>query len=82
MSRSPSAGPNPTGAVGVDSIVKNKPVVNIPGCPPNPYILLGTVLQFARTGTIPELDDKITWDLVDHRTYGSVVVHAYRRPGR
>ena len=54
----PSSGPNPTGAVGVDSIIKDKPVVNIPCCPPNPYILLGTVLQFAKTGTIPELDDK------------------------
>ena len=54
----PSSGPNPTGAVGVDSLIKSKPVVNIPGCPPNPYILLGTVLQFAKTGTLPELDDK------------------------
>ena len=30
----------------------------------------------------PALDDKLVWDLVDHRTYGSIVVHAYRRPGR
>jgi dihydrofolate reductase len=29
-----------------------------------------------------EQDERLTWDLVDHRTYGSVVVHAYRRPGR
>src|SRR5688572_12863307 len=27
----PSSGPNPTGAVGVDKIVKDKPIVNIPG---------------------------------------------------
>ncbi len=52
----PSADPNPTGAVGVEEIVKGKPIVNIPGCPPNPYNLLGTVLQYARTGTLPELD--------------------------
>ena len=52
----PSADPNPTGAVGVEEIVKGKPIVNIPGCPPNPYTLLGTVLQYARTGTLPELD--------------------------
>ncbi len=51
-----SQGINPTGAVGVDEIIKDKPVVNIPGCPPNPYVLLGTVLQYAKTGTIPELD--------------------------
>ena len=52
----PSSGPNPTGAVGVDSIVKDKPVVNLPGCPANPYNLLGTVLQFATYGTLPKLD--------------------------
>ena len=54
----PSSGINPTGAVGVDEIIKSKPVINIPGCPPNPYVLLGTVLQYARTGTLPELDEK------------------------
>lgn len=73
----PSSGPNPTGAVGVDSLIKSKPVVNIPGCPPNPYILLGTVLQFAKTGTLPELDDKkrpkFAYDRVIHE-------HCPRRP--
>jgi hydrogenase small subunit len=54
----PSADPDPTGAVGVDAIVKDKPIVNLPGCPPNPYTLLGTVLQYARSGTLPELDDE------------------------
>jgi hydrogenase small subunit len=52
----PSADPNPTGAVGVDSIITDKPVVNLPGCPPNPYTLLGTVLEFAVMKKIPELD--------------------------
>jgi len=47
---------NPTGAVGVDSIVKNKPVVNLPGCPPNPYVLLATILEYATTGKPPALD--------------------------
>lgn len=73
----PSSGPNPTGAVGVDAIIKDKPIVNIPGCPPNPYILLGTVLQFAKTGTIPELDEKkrpkFAYDRVIHE-------HCPRRP--
>lgn len=53
-----SADPNPTGAVGVDSIITDKPVVNLPGCPPNPYTLLGTVLEFAALGKIPALDEK------------------------
>ncbi len=53
----PSAGPNPTGAVGVSALVKDKPVVNIPGCPANPYILLATVLQYATAGSLPALDE-------------------------
>lgn len=53
----PSADPNPTGAVGVEAVLKSgKPLINIPGCPPNPYTLLGTVLQYATAGTLPALD--------------------------
>jgi hydrogenase small subunit len=52
----PSSGPNPTGATGVKGVLRDKPVVNLPGCPANPYNLLGTVLQFATYGTLPELD--------------------------
>jgi len=52
----PSSSINPTGAVGVDAIVKNKPVINIPGCPPNPYVFLGTVLEYATMGKVPKLD--------------------------
>lgn len=52
----PSSGINPTGAVGVDALVKDKPIVNVPGCPPNPYTFLGVVLQYAATGTLPALD--------------------------
>jgi hydrogenase small subunit len=54
----PSAGPDPTGARGVDDLLKDKSIVNLPGCPPNPYVLLSTVLQFAKYGSLPELDDK------------------------
>ena len=52
----PSADPNPTGAVGAHEILKGQAVVNIPGCPANPYNLLGTVLQYATYGTLPALD--------------------------
>jgi hydrogenase small subunit len=73
----PSSGINPTGAVGVDSIIKSKPIVNIPGCPPNPYVLIGTVLQYAKTGGLPELDEKkrpkFAYDRVIHD-------HCPRRP--
>ena len=53
----PSADPSPTGAVGVADLLPHKAIVNLPGCPPNPYTLLGVVLQFAASGTLPELDD-------------------------
>ena len=47
------ASPNPTGATGVDSILTEKPVVNLPGCPPNPYNLLAVVLEYATMGKLP-----------------------------
>jgi len=73
----PASGPNPTGAVGIDTLVKNKPVVNIPGCPPNPYVLLGVVLQYASNGTLPELDDKNRPKFAYDRT---IHEHCPRRP--
>jgi hydrogenase small subunit len=54
----PSAAPNPTGATGAPQVLKGKTVVTLPGCPANPYNLLGTVLQYATFGTLPALDDK------------------------
>jgi len=54
----PSADPNPTGAVGVEDILPRARIVNLPGCPPNPYTLLGVVLQAASNGTLPELDQQ------------------------
>jgi hydrogenase small subunit len=54
----PSADPNPTGASPVKAVIKGRPVVNIPGCPANPYNLLGVVLQYATYGTLPDLDEE------------------------
>jgi hydrogenase small subunit len=51
-----SVGPNPTGAVGVRDIIKDKPIINIPGCPPNPYSFLSTVLYYLTFKKLPELD--------------------------
>ncbi len=64
-----AAGPNPTGATGAPMILKGKTVVTLPGCPANPYNLLGTVLQFATFGTLPKLDDKGR----PHFAYGRVI---------
>ncbi len=54
----PSSGPNPTGAKGVAEILKDKTVVNIPGCPPNPYNFLTTVLHVLAFNRLPDLDAK------------------------
>ncbi len=48
--------PNPTGAVGVRDLVTDRPIVNIPGCPPNPYNFLSTVLYYLTFKRLPELD--------------------------
>jgi hydrogenase small subunit len=50
----PAAGP--TGAVGVDKLIKDKPVINLPGCPVNPRWLYGTVMHYLLFQEIPELD--------------------------
>lgn len=66
----PSADPNPTGSTGVDQIISGVPIVNLPGCPPNPYTLLGVVLEFAVMGKLPACDDlkrpKFAYDRVIH----------------
>jgi hydrogenase small subunit len=55
----PSAEPNPTGATPVYKILEGTgiPVVNIPGCPPNGYNFLSTVLYYVTFKKLPELDD-------------------------
>jgi hydrogenase small subunit len=47
--------PNPTGAVSVSDLIKDKPIVNVPGCPPIPNVITGVLVQFLTFG-LPELD--------------------------
>jgi hydrogenase small subunit len=55
----PSAVPNPTGAVSVQEAMGGKfPVINIPGCPPNPYNFLTTVIYILTFKKLPDLDSK------------------------
>jgi hydrogenase small subunit len=55
----PSAYPNPTGAVSTQEALGGRfPVINIPGCPPNPYNFLSTVLYILTFKKLPDLDDK------------------------
>lgn len=53
----PAAAPNPTGAKSVSEVCGVK-TLNIPGCPPNPINLVGTVVNYLLFGKLPDLDDK------------------------
>ncbi|HUN91714.1 MAG TPA: hydrogenase small subunit [Burkholderiaceae bacterium] len=73
----PGAVPNPTGAVPIARIVKDKPVVNVPGCPPIPTVITGVLAHYLMFGAVPELDG-----LGRPLAYYSDTIHdrCYRRP--
>ena len=52
----PHANPNPTGAVSVKDIITDKPIINVPGCPPIPVVITGVLAHYLTFGTSPELD--------------------------
>jgi [NiFe] hydrogenase small subunit len=51
----PAAKPNPGGYKGIGDALGMK-VLNIPGCPPNPINLVGTIVNYLLLGKLPELD--------------------------
>ncbi|MCI5825807.1 MAG: hydrogenase small subunit [Arcanobacterium sp.] len=52
-----AAKPNPTGAKGVDEIIKNKPVINVSGCPPIGEVITATLSYIlSHKGKAPEVD--------------------------
>ena len=73
----PKANPNPTGAVPVSDIVKDRPIVNIPGCPPIPVVMTGVLAHYLTFGSLPELDDKKR-----PKSFFGETIHdrCYRRP--
>jgi hydrogenase small subunit len=73
----PEADPNPTGAVAISALVKNKPIINIPGCPPLPQAMAGTLTHLLAFGKLPELDP-----LNRPRAFFGENIHdrCYRRP--
>ena len=52
----PKANPNPTGAASVSEIITDKPIVNVPGCPPIPVVITGVLAHYLTFGRLPELD--------------------------
>lgn len=51
-----AAHPNPTGAVGVGDIIKDRQVVNLPGCPPIGEVITATLLYYLVYGHTPPVD--------------------------
>lgn len=51
-----AARPNPTGATPIHKIIRDKPVMNIPGCPPIAEVMTGTLTHILTFDSMPELD--------------------------
>jgi hydrogenase small subunit len=73
----PNANPNPTGAVGVSEIIKDKPIINISGCPPIPVAITGVLAQYLTFGVLPDMDE-----LGRPKAFFGQTIHdrCYRRP--
>jgi len=71
----PAGNPNPTGAVGVAELLAREgidtPVINIPGCPPHPDWLVGSLAAVMRYG----LDAVETDDIGRPKVYFGQLVH-------
>ncbi len=57
----PRAYPNPGDAAGVDELmgqglIPTRTLINVPGCPPVPEVLTGTIAWYLAHGTAPDLD--------------------------
>ncbi|HIP93006.1 MAG TPA: twin-arginine translocation signal domain-containing protein [Desulfurobacteriaceae bacterium] len=52
------ASPNPSNSVAVEEIIHDKPIVNVPGCPPNPDVFLATLLYIIMWKKLPPMDTK------------------------
>lgn len=56
----PSGAPNPTGAISVRQLLEDegisKPIINVPGCPPHPDWLVGTIAALLLKG-LPSPDE-------------------------
>lgn len=51
-----AAYPNPTEATPIHKIIKDKPIIRVPGCPPIGEVMAGVIMHVAAFGRLPELD--------------------------
>ncbi|GAB6078440.1 hydrogenase small subunit [Hydrogenobaculum acidophilum] len=54
-----AAYPNPTKSSSVDKIIKDKPIVKIPGCPPIPEVMAALIVYVLLKEELPPLDSKL-----------------------
>ena len=74
----PAAGLNPTNAVDIKAIIpEDVPVALVPGCPPIPEVIIGTLLHVHFHGELPELDKKLRPKVFYHTT---VHMTCHRKP--
>ncbi len=51
-----AAHPNPTGAMPVHKLITDKPIINVPGCPPIAEVMTGVLTYILTFDALPELD--------------------------
>lgn len=51
-----AAKPNPTKATPIHKIIKGKPIIKVPGCPPIGEVMAGVLVHIITFGTLPALD--------------------------
>ena len=51
-----AAKPNPTGAKPVYKLITDKPIINVPGCPPIAEVMIGVLTYILTFDKLPELD--------------------------
>ena len=51
-----NARPNPTGAQPIKKLITNKPIINVPGCPPIADVMTGVLTYILTFDKLPELD--------------------------
>ncbi|MCB0637579.1 MAG: hydrogenase small subunit [Lewinella sp.] len=51
-----SAKPNPTQATPIHKLVKGKPIIKVPGCPPIGEVMAGVIMHVITFDRLPELD--------------------------
>lgn len=51
-----AARPNPTKATPIHKIIKDKPIIKVPGCPPIGEVMAGVIVHVVAFGRLPQLD--------------------------